>query len=110
MDGYLYSGSYDGTIRKWDKNGECLATFTGHSDGIMCLQTHNGHLYSGSADATIRKWDANGNSTVLKGHHSSVRCLAVVNDFLYSGSSDSTIKKWNLQVICLPLSAHKGVI
>ena len=53
---YLYSGSYDKTIRKWNENGDCVATLRGHTDVVYCLTVWNNHLYSGSDDNTIHKW------------------------------------------------------
>ena len=92
---YLYSGSYDRTIRKWNENGKCVATLHGHTDMVMCLIVWNNHLYSGGYDNTIRKWDENDDGVaVFQGHTGSVLCLTVWNNHLYSGGGDCTIRKW----------------
>ena len=53
---HLYSGSWDNTIRKWNENGNCIATLRGHTHVAYCLTVWNNCLYSGSLDCTIRKW------------------------------------------------------
>ncbi|CAO3622241.1 unnamed protein product [Cunninghamella blakesleeana] len=105
---YLWTGSWDKTIKKWDaKTGECLATLEGHSDFIKCLLVVGQHIFSGSADHHIRQWDINSYEclAVLKEHHRSVETLTISNDglFLYSGSSDRLILKWNLSTLQVDL-------
>jgi WD40 repeat protein len=93
FNGYLYSGSADKTIIKWNKNGTINQTLKGqgHSGPVWCLTEFNGHLYSGNYDKTIIKWNKDGTiNQTLKGHYTSGLC---VTDRLYSGSSD--IIKWN---------------
>ncbi|KAI3656064.1 hypothetical protein MP638_006050 [Amoeboaphelidium occidentale] len=58
-DGYLYSGSFDDTIKKWNTaTGEAMMTFTGHSSTVNSVFVGpDGYLYSGSLDNTIKKWN-----------------------------------------------------
>jgi WD40 repeat protein len=57
-NGYLYSVSYDKTIRVWSlETNKCLEEFIGHEDGVTCLEFANGMMYSGSHDHSIRSWD-----------------------------------------------------
>ena len=56
FDGYLWSGSYDTTI-KWDSSGSCIGTFKGRTGWVRCLTVFNGYLWSVS-DAHIEKWRA----------------------------------------------------
>ena len=66
---YLYSGSTDSTIRKWNSKGECVGVLKGHKYPVECLTVWNNHLYSGSEDKTIRKWNSSGECVkVLEGH------------------------------------------
>ena len=98
-EGFLYSGSEDNTIRKWDlSSNECVSVLKGHMGTVCALTVHEGFLYSGSRDKPIRKWDLSSNEciTVLKGHMGTVFALTVHEGFLYSGSYDNTIRKWDL--------------
>src|SRR5438105_2151019 len=57
----LASGSYDKTIRLWDRQtGQSLQTLEGHTNEIACVAwSPDGRvLASGSYDKTIRLWDA----------------------------------------------------
>jgi len=56
--GFLYSGSGDKTIRKWDlSSNACVSVLKGHTDWVFALTVHGGFLYTGSYDKTIRKWN-----------------------------------------------------
>ncbi|GMN19616.1 hypothetical protein TIFTF001_049935 [Ficus carica] len=55
----LYSGSFDGTIKKWDLGTlQCLATAKGHSSAVMSLACWDYYLVSCSLDGTIKAWGA----------------------------------------------------
>ncbi len=41
---YLFSGSYDKTIRKWNEQGECLLVVNQHTAKVTCVLVHNGKL------------------------------------------------------------------
>ena len=58
LDGKMYSGSYDKTIRVWSHvDGAHLRTLEGHTDNVRALTVGlDGNLYSGSWDRTIRVW------------------------------------------------------
>ena len=59
---HLYSGSSDQTIRKWDKNNECVEVFRdpNHNPETIgsahCLTFMDGYLYSGHSNGCIKKW------------------------------------------------------
>ena len=47
--GEIASGSYDKTIKIWDKQGKCLYTFNGHSSGVISIiELKTGEIASGS--------------------------------------------------------------
>jgi WD40 repeat protein len=95
FNGYLYSGSYDSTIIKWNNDGTINQTLKDHTYSIEWLTVFNGHLYSGSVDRTIIKWNKDGTiNQTLKGHTNSVYCLTECNGNLYSASRDKTMIKW----------------
>jgi WD40 repeat protein len=98
VDGTLFSGASDRTIRVWS-NGEHVCTLIGHTDDITALAigTKN-RLYSGSHDTTVRVWSvARGTHLcTLEGHTDLVVTVAVGPDgTVYSGSSDKTIRVWS---------------
>lgn len=68
-DQLFYSGSFDGSIKKWDLRNlkKCLQSFEHQKYGIACMyQTNDGKkIYSGGADG-IRIWDVNNEQPLLK--------------------------------------------
>lgn len=86
--------------RNWMR-GQChVRTFTGHTQGISCVQFDDTRIVSGSSDKTIKVWDIRTNSPwsvmSLVGHSGTVRCLHLEGNRLVSGSMDCTIKVWDL--------------
>ncbi|CAI4218032.1 unnamed protein product [Parascedosporium putredinis] len=82
------------------KYGRCaIKTFTGHTNGILCLQFDDNILATGSYDSTIKIWNiATGEELrTLRGHTGAVRALQFDDNKLISGSFDNTIKIWNWQ-------------
>jgi WD40 repeat protein len=57
-DNILASGSYDGTIKLWNKNtGGLLRTLSGHGNWVLSVAfDSNDILASGSYDRTIKLW------------------------------------------------------
>ena len=58
-DGRVFSGSWDHTIRGWDRTtGAQLMILRGHAGSVFRLQfAPDNRLFSASEDATIRSWD-----------------------------------------------------
>jgi F-box/WD-40 domain protein MET30 len=77
---FLFSASFDRTIKKWNKtvsygghpicrsslalivqckaqSGELISTLVGHTQGIKSLRQDERYLYSGAEDDTLRIWD-----------------------------------------------------
>lgn len=91
--------------RNWHAGRCVVRTFTGHTQGITCVQFDDDRIVSGSSDTTIRIWDLRGSNDVgnlgtmaLNGHSSTVRCLDLNGNILASGSNDFSIKIWNVDV------------
>jgi WD40 repeat protein len=106
---FLYSGSFDHQIRKWDiSSGQTTTIFKGHSDTITCLKRQGDSLYSGlkvfvkffqkgSADNTVKVWNLYDGECILdlKGHTSWVWDVVFNSDFIFTAGMDSTIRKWS---------------
>ena len=100
---YLYSGSWDKSIRKWSTaSGQLVRKFKGHTDYVttVAVSSDGLYLYSGSEDNSIRKWSTESGQPVreFKGHSNSVTRVALSSDgaYLYSGSVDKTIRRWKI--------------
>jgi len=108
---FLYSGSKDCSIIKWDFitqrklycfRGHAKQTnHVGHSDLILSLAiSRDGILLaSGSKDKTIRIWNTVTNNLIItfKGHRDAITGLAfrIGTHELYSASLDRALKIWN---------------
>lgn len=126
MDGDVYTGSADKTIKLWRKNsGETkhslVATLDKHNSGVnaLALREDGMVLYSGACDRSILVWekDHGGNMVAmeaLRGHTKSILCLAVVKDLVCSGSTDRSVRIWrevDRTYSCLAvLEGHKGPV
>jgi WD40 repeat protein len=100
---FLYSGSWDKTIRCWDlqNNLECVKVIDGHTEAVLALAVMQGHIVSGSYDTTVRFWNANSFSCagMFEGHEDAVRVLASTGEgakSVYSGSYDGSVGFWSL--------------
>ena len=54
---YVWSGSYDHTIRIWTVDGNCIKELVGHADVVQCAIKWKHWLWSGSGDNCIRVWN-----------------------------------------------------
>jgi WD40 repeat protein len=100
----IFSGSADGTIRKWGSiNGEELVLFQGHNRNVrsLCLSLDERHLVSASQDSSVRIWDLETNQLVGKPllHDDEIRTLAMSRDGKYVASTglDHRIYLWNFE-------------
>ncbi len=119
--GRLLSGSWDGTCKIWDvksgKGGVCVATLSGHFNGVCVLGLPNGYIATGSTgrqdgssivDCDIRIWDASGSLIrTSKDHNGPVRSLGLVTDVGFvSGSNDGTLRLWSFDGDALQIMPH----
>jgi WD40 repeat protein len=101
LDGKVYSGSYDTTIRVWSgDDGTHLQTLVGHTGWVWALAVglDGKKVCSGSWDGTIRVWSGVDGTHLqtLVGHTSRVSALAVgLDGKVLSGSYDGTIRVWS---------------
>jgi F-box/WD-40 domain protein MET30 len=92
----VYSERYK-LEKNWRKGLFTVKTFTGHTDGITCLQFNRKYLMTGSYDTTIKIWKVETGECIktLTGHTKGVRSLVFDNQKLITGGLDATIKVWN---------------
>mmetsp|Transcript_8356 Transcript_8356/g.22119 ORF Transcript_8356/g.22119 Transcript_8356/m.22119 type:complete len:566 (+) Transcript_8356:73-1770(+) len=98
---FLYSGSRDRTVRKWDlKDGSCVHVYTGHSSMVRCLAVNGTFLVSGSDDRSLRVWKKDEPTCLRKiaGHTDFVRAVALCATFqqrLVSSGDDLKVFLWD---------------
>eukprot|EP01118_Nematostelium_gracile_P004386 TRINITY_DN1512_c0_g1_i1.p1 TRINITY_DN1512_c0_g1~~TRINITY_DN1512_c0_g1_i1.p1 ORF type:complete len:291 (-),score=75.24 TRINITY_DN1512_c0_g1_i1:133-1005(-) len=56
---FVYSASYDKTLKKWTPEGQCVLTFNGHTKQALQVLIDGGYLFSCSLDGTTRQWNVN---------------------------------------------------
>jgi WD40 repeat protein len=98
---YIYSGSQDETIMKWNMNTyERELVIVGHEGTIVSLAAADGpYLASGSADLTVRLWwkETGEQIRVVHGHSKSVLAMEVGNSWLATASADEEVRVWDIK-------------
>jgi len=105
MDGtYIFSGSGDGTIRKWRSiDGEELIVLRGHTSHVrsLSLSLNERYLLSASMDSSVRIWDLGVNKPIGKPlwHDDEVWTISMSSDRQYIASCglDTRIYLWDLE-------------
>ncbi|KAI0405649.1 quinon protein alcohol dehydrogenase-like superfamily [Xylaria palmicola] len=95
----------------WQKGRCTIKTFSGHANGVTCLQFDDNMLATGSYDATIKIWNIEKGEVVrtLQGHTMGIRALQFDDRMLVSGSLDGTVKIWNWRTgVCINTLNHQG--
>eukprot|EP01018_Ginkgo_biloba_P004657 Gb_26404 [translate_table: standard] len=103
-NGFLYSASWDRTVKVWRPSDFCcIESFKAHDDAINAfLVSSDGFLYTASADSKIKVWAKSACDkkhslvTTLEKHKSAVNALALSEDgsILYSGACDRSVVVW----------------
>ncbi|CAF0839035.1 unnamed protein product [Brachionus calyciflorus] len=99
-NGYIVSGSYDGTIKIWNPiNGDLIRTLNGKARVSSIIALSNGYIASGYIDGAIKIWNPNDGTLIrtLNGHSLSfvTNLLKLSNGNIVSASGDSLIEIWN---------------
>ena len=57
---FIVSGSWDKTLRIWNKDGSEVATLNGHKDVVSCFAISSDDLWiiSGSDDKSLKIWSS----------------------------------------------------
>ncbi|XP_004229169.1 protein JINGUBANG [Solanum lycopersicum] len=103
-NGYIYSGSWDKTLKVWRISDlKCLESIKAHDDAIngLVASKKNGVVYSASADGKIKAWKnicgTHSLKGILEGHKDvSLNSVVVCEDgvFVYGGGSDGYVVGW----------------
>ncbi|KAG5007965.1 hypothetical protein GLYMA_09G225100v4 [Glycine max] len=115
-NGFIYSGSWDKTLKVWRLSDlKCLESIKAHDDAINGLVACKGVMYSASADGKIKAWgrkkdgkgEEHGLKGVLEGHKDvSFNAVVVSEDgkWVYGGGSDGFVMGWEgLESCCWKL-------
>ncbi|KAJ8591886.1 WD40 repeat-like protein [Rhizopogon salebrosus TDB-379] len=101
---YIFSGSGDCTIRKWQSiDGKELVVLRGHTNTVrsICLSPDERHLVSASSDCSVRIWDLKRNEQVGDPllHDDELLALAIPSDGRYIASAglERKIYVWSFE-------------
>jgi WD40 repeat protein len=101
---YIFSGSYDDTIRKWRAiDGKELVVLRGHTNTVtsLCLTPNERYIVSASYDYSVRIWDLKTNQPIGDPllHDDEVLTVAMSPDgtFIASAGLDKQIYVWSLE-------------
>ena len=96
----IASGSEDGTIKRWKRDGTPLAPLSGHKGAVTSISfSPDGKMIaSGSEDGTVKLWKPDGTAITFK-HKNAVTSVSFSPDgnTIASGSKDRTVKLWQLE-------------
>ncbi|MFN6499765.1 MAG: hypothetical protein RMX65_022620 [Nostoc sp. DedQUE01] len=97
----IVSGTADGVVIIWNRNGKKITSFKAHEKKITSLgfSPNSQKILSVSEDKTLKLWNLEGKKiTIFKGHEEEITCFSFSPDGqkVISGSNDKTLKVWNL--------------
>ncbi|MDZ8106238.1 MAG: hypothetical protein RM338_11540 [Nostoc sp. DedQUE12a] len=102
LDGkMLVSGSADGVVIIWNRNGKKIKNFKAHENKITSLgfSPNSQKILSASEDKTLKLWTLEGKEiATFKGHGEEITTFSFSHDGqkVISASKDKTLKLWNL--------------
>lgn len=98
--GFLFSGSYDTTIRKWNlSTGSCQAIYHGHRKSVTSFDIFDNILVSGAQDGLVKVWNINKGECFCTFKHSrtcSVTSVQILDDIVASSCERGLIRIWSL--------------
>ncbi|KAG2695320.1 hypothetical protein I3843_07G008700 [Carya illinoinensis] len=111
---YLFTGSRDGTLKRWDlmeDSATCSTTFESHVDWVNdAVLAGDNTLVSCSSDTTLKAWNCLSGGTctrTLRQHSDYVTCLAAADknsNIVASGGLGGEVFVWDLEAALVPLS------
>lgn len=111
----VVSGSDDGTVKRWKRDGTALSPLSGHKDAVrsVSFSPDSKMIASGSDDKTVRLWQQDGTAITFTGHKGAVTSVSFSPDgrIIASGSNDRTVRLWQLDgKTYSPLLKHSGAV
>lgn len=93
---FVISGSINGEINMYTKDGEFLRSFIGHRNSVINIQfAPNNRIVSISRDKSVKIFDYDGKCIFSYAHNKSVTCLKIIDESIITGSKDGKIKIYN---------------
>lgn len=124
--GLVFTGSADGSVKVWKREGKGKAMKHLHVETLLnqeCAVTalavskNGSFVYCGLSDGLVNFWEWEkqlSHGGFLKGHKLAVLCLAAAGNLLFSGSADKTICVWkrngNVHNCLSVLTGHTGPV
>lgn len=107
----LITGSHDKTLKVWDINRlqKSVATFTGHKEGIWCVNYHNSgsQVVTASPEGLAKLWDVKAGKVTadLKVHTKRVYWATynVEGTHVATCGSDRLLAYWDLRKTAAPI-------
>eukprot|EP00656_Telonema_subtile_P037662 TRINITY_DN4199_c0_g1_i1.p1 TRINITY_DN4199_c0_g1~~TRINITY_DN4199_c0_g1_i1.p1 ORF type:complete len:209 (-),score=46.93 TRINITY_DN4199_c0_g1_i1:66-692(-) len=96
---YLYSGSKDASVKKWDiSTGYLVATYDGHQDAVRSVSVHCGTLYTCSAANKAIAWrkDIPEEKQAFFVSDAWIWCTVAAGGMLFAGTLEGDILQWEL--------------
>ncbi len=97
----IATGSADGMVIIWNRNGRKIKDFKAHEKNItrLCFSPNSQNILTASGDKTFKRWSIEGKEiTTFKGHEDEITSFSFSPDGhkVISGSKDKTLRLWNL--------------
>ncbi|MFS8006586.1 putative transcription factor WD40-like family [Helianthus anomalus] len=116
---YLFTGSRDGTLKRWalgEEGATCSTTFESHVDWVNDAVLVGGNtLVSCSSDTTVKTWDCFSDGTctrTFRQHTDYVTCLAAAennSNIVASGGLGGEVFIWDLEAAVAPFTKTSEV-
>ncbi|KAL0919300.1 hypothetical protein M5K25_011386 [Dendrobium thyrsiflorum] len=115
---YLFTGSRDGTLKRWAiaDQASCFATFESHVDWVNDVVLAGNTLVSCSSDTTVKVWNSLSDGVctrTLRQHSDYVTCLAAVeknSNVVSSGGLGGEVFIWDIEAAVLPVAKSTDVM
>ncbi|XP_078082108.1 F-box and WD repeat domain containing protein 10B [Mustelus asterias] len=97
--GFLLSGSYDLSIRRWDlKTALCMNIYRGHMGIITCLDRYENIFASAGMDCQVKVWDIyKGKCICSFRHEKPIQSVALGENYVVSGCEKGLVQVWSIE-------------
>lgn len=97
---YIYTTSWDKTVRVWRKSGFSLVTvLEGHTNLVVDIHVDANYIYTASSDASVRVWSKSDYSPVkVLDHPGYVQDLSLDEDYIFTASWNGNTEIYEARV------------